>query len=262
MELLGAQSKARFLIDFLSVGSFLGLWQLTVWFFKIPDYILPSPYQIVLAIIKDRFVLAGHFSVTMLETIVGLLLATAIGLTIGVLMHTFRFSGELVYPYLVLSQSIPLIAIAPLILIWFGLGVTAKIAIVSFVCFFPISVNSYEGFQSVDRNMLDLMKTMHASRWQCYKHLIVPSSLPGIFAGLRIAATYSVLGAVIGEWLGGVKGMGIYMTRALTSFQTDKLFGAIVLVMLASFTIFKIADNLATYLTPWKQEEGNYAQNQ
>lgn len=252
---MSLRGKTRYLVDVVSVGSFLGLWQLVVWAFEVPDYILPSPREIVLAVAADSGVLADHFAITMVETLIGLVLAVAIGLFIAVLMHTFRFSGEIVYPYLVLSQAVPLIAIAPLILIWFGLGITAKVAIVSFVCFFPVAVNAYEGFQSVDRDMLDLMQTMEASRWQTYRHLIVPASLPGIFAGLRIAATYSVLGAVIGEWLGGVKGMGIYMTRALTSFRTDKLFGAIVIVMLASFTIFKAADVLAKAITPWKREE-------
>ncbi len=259
---MSLRGKTRYLIDALSVGSFLGLWQLVVWALKVPDYILPSPREIVLATAADSGVLAGHFVVTMVETLLGLVLAVAVGLVIAVLMHTFRFSGEIVYPYLVLSQAVPLIAIAPLILIWFGLGITAKVAIVSFVCFFPVAVNAYEGFQSVNRDMLDLMRTMDASRWQTYRHLIVPASLPGIFAGLRIAATYSVLGAVIGEWLGGVKGMGIYMTRALTSFRTDKLFGAIVIVMLASFAIFKVADVLAKVTTPWKGEEVNHVKRE
>ncbi len=249
-------------INLLSIASFLGLWQLVVWGLKVPNYLLPTPWEIIKSIVGDAPVLADHLAVTMIETTIGLVLATVVGLLVAALMHRFKFSGEVIYPYLVLSQAVPLIAIAPLILIWFGLGITAKVVIVSFVCFFPIGVNAYEGFQNVDKGMLDLMDTMEASRWQKYRHLIIPASLPGIFAGLRIAATYSVLGAVIGEWLGGVKGMGIYMTRALTSFQTDKLFAAIVLVMLASFSFFKLIDWTAVYLTPWMREEENYVQNE
>ena len=253
-----SSGRRKAAINLISIVSFLGLWQLIAWGLKIPGYLLPTPREIVLAIVKDRFILADHLSVTLIETTVGVSLATLIGLVIAGFMHRFKFSGELVYPYLVLSQAVPLIAIAPLILIWFGLGITAKIIIVSFVCFFPIGVNAYEGFQNVDEDMKDLMDTMNASRWQKYRHLIIPASLPGIFAGLRIAATYSVLGAVIGEWLGGVKGMGIYMTRALTSFQTDKLFGAIVLVMFASFSFFKLTVRLATLSTPWINKEEKY----
>ncbi len=249
-------------INLLSIGSFLGLWQLIVWGLSIPNYILPTPWKIILSIFRDRAALADHLRVTMIETSIGLALATVVGLLVAAFMYRFKFSGEIIYPYLVLSQAIPLIAIAPLILIWFGLGITAKIIIVGFICFFPIGVNAYEGFQNVDKGMLDLMETMNASRWQRYRHLIIPASLPGIFAGLKIAATYSVLGAVIGEWLGGVKGMGIYMTRALTSFQTDRLFGAIVLVMLASFAFFKLVDWTAAYVTPWTREEGNYVQQE
>ncbi|MFW6071599.1 MAG: ABC transporter permease [Candidatus Bipolaricaulota bacterium] len=249
-------------INLLSIGSFLGLWQLVVWALGIPNYLLPTPWEIILSILRDRALLADHLRVTLIETSVGLALATGVGLLVAAFMYRFKFSGEVIYPYLVLSQAIPLIAIAPLILIWFGLGITAKIIIVSFVCFFPIGVNAYEGFRNVDKGMLDLMETMDASRWQKYRHLIIPASLPGIFAGLKIAATYSVLGAVIGEWLGGVKGMGIYMTRALTSFQTDKLFGAIVLVMLASFAFFKLVDWVSARVTPWTKEEGKYVQRE
>ncbi|MFB6291726.1 MAG: ABC transporter permease [Candidatus Bipolaricaulia bacterium] len=253
-----SNGRIKAAINFFSVASFLGLWQLIAWSLKIPSYLLPTPREIILAVIQDRAVLAGHFYVTMIETTIGLGLATVVGLIIAAFMHRYRFSGEVIYPYLVLSQAIPLIAIAPLILIWFGLGITAKIIIVTFVCFFPIAVNAYEGFQNVDEDMLNLMETLDASRWQRYRHLIIPASLPGIFAGIRVAATYSVLGAVIGEWLGGVRGMGIYMTRALTSFRTDKLFGAIVLVMLASFSFFKLVDFMANHLTPWARQEVNH----
>lgn len=257
-----SKGKTAMAINLLSISSFLGLWQLTVWGLGVPSYLLPTPWKIILSIFRDRAVLVDHLRVTMIETSVGLALATVVGLLVAAFMYRFKFSGEIIYPYLILSQAIPLIAIAPLILIWFGLGITAKIIIVSFICFFPIGVNAYEGFQNVDKGMLDLMETMNASRWQRYRHLIIPASLPGIFAGLKIAATYSVLGAVIGEWLGGVRGMGIYMTRALTSFQTDRLFGAIVLVMLASFAFFKLVDWTAAYVTSWTREEGNYVKQE
>ncbi len=238
----------------ISLISFIGLWQIITMIFNIPTYLLPSPVKVFNALARDMQVISSHFIVTLEETVAGLGLAVAVGIFTAVLMNTFQITGELIYPYLVLSQAIPLIAVAPLVLIWFGLGIFAKVLIVGFVCFFPIAVNSYEGFQAVNDEMLDFMDTLNASKWQRYRHLDIPASLPGIFAGLKIAATYSVLGAVIGEWLGGIKGIGIYMTRALNSFRTDKLFGAIMVVMVASFLIFKFVDWLSDKFTPWTKE--------
>jgi ABC-type nitrate/sulfonate/bicarbonate transport system permease component len=142
-------------------------------------------------------------------------------------------------------------AVAPLILIWFGLGPSAKVLVVAFVCFFPITVNAYEGFRAIDPLYAELLDTLGARRRDVYRHLLVPAALPGIFAGLRIAATYCVLGAVVGEWLGGSRGLGVYMTRALQSFRTDRLFAAIFLVMFASFALFKLVDRIGHALTPW-----------
>ncbi|MCX6100816.1 MAG: ABC transporter permease, partial [Candidatus Bipolaricaulota bacterium] len=148
---------------------------------------------------------------------------------------------------------VPLMAVAPLVLIWFGLGPSAKVLIVAFICFFPITVNAYEGFRAVDPLYLELLQTLGARRRDVYRHVVLPATLPGIFAGLRVGATYSVLGAVVGEWLGGSRGLGVYMTRALQSFRTDRLFAAILLVMFMSLGLFKVVDEVGGRLTPWVQ---------
>ena len=241
----------------LSLLAFALLWQGVTWIFNVPTYLLPSLTVTLSAVIHDAPFLGQHLATTALETLGGLGLAIALGLLIAVLMNGSRLFSDLIYPHLVLSQAIPLIAIAPIILIWFGLGLFAKILIVAFVCFFPISVNTYEGFRTVSKDFRDLLDTFHASRWQRYRHLYIPATLPGILAGLKIAATYSVLGAVVGEWLGGSSGIGVYMTRALQSFRTDRLFGAIVLVMIMSFAIFKGVDQLGAHLTPWSTRRHN-----
>lgn len=184
-------------------------------------------------------------------------MATGVGLVVAVAMNASRVVGEVIYVQMVLSQAVPLIAVAPIVLIWFGLGMFAKVVIVAFVCFFPIAVSTYEGFRSVQTGQLELLKTMEATRWQCYRHLFVPATLPGIFAGLKIAATYSVLGAVVGEWLGGTKGMGIYMTRVLQSFRTERLFAAIIVVMLASLLLFACVRWVGRRLTPWVERRSS-----
>ncbi len=237
----------------LSLAAFVAIWQLVSTLLAVPSYILPSPALTIGAIARDAGLLGQHLAATLAATMSGLTLAVFAGLLVAILMNGSRVIGEIIYSHMVLSQAVPLIAIAPVILIWFGLGLFAKTIIVAAVCFFPIAVNTYEGFRTVRSEHIYLLTTFGATRWQRYIHLFLPATLPGIFAGLKIAATYSVLGAVVGEWLGGVRGMGIYMTRALQSFRTDKLFAAIFVVMLTSYFIFKGVSVVGDWLTPWSK---------
>ncbi|RLE35427.1 ABC transporter permease [Candidatus Acetothermia bacterium] len=238
---------------FVSLGLIALLWYGVTAIFRVPTYLFPSPAVTVRAIVSDAGFLGRHVAITIVETLAGFGMAVFAGVTVAILMNASRLSRDLIYPPLVLSQAIPLIAIAPLILIWFGLGILAKVLIVAFVCFFPIAVNAYEGFRSVDPALRDLLEAFGAGRADRYRHLYVPATLPGILAGLKIAATYSVLGAVVGEWLGGSLGIGVYMTRALQSFRTDRLFGAILVVMLLSLCLFKLVDGASRRLTPWME---------
>jgi ABC-type nitrate/sulfonate/bicarbonate transport system permease component len=235
----------------VSLAGFLACWQFAVWAFHLPSYLVPAPSALIQVIFHDGRLLGHHLIATLEEALAGLGLAIAIGLGIATLMNTSRILRELLYPHMVLAQAIPLIAVAPIVLIWFGMGMLAKVLIVAFVCFFPITVNIYEGFQMVNRDFVDLLLTFGASRWQRYRHLYIPATLPSMFTGVKIAATYSVLGAVVGEWLGGISGIGIYMTRALQSFRTDKLFAAILVIMVISVLVFKSFDWLGNKLTPW-----------
>jgi len=240
-------------LSVLSLVTFLAVWQLVSWVIAAPTYVLPSPYITLQTLLKDGGVLAAHLSATISATAAGLALAVVAGLLVAMIMRASATLGQLIYSHMVLSQAVPLIAIAPVILIWFGLGLVAKMIIVAAVCFFPIAVNTYEAFRTVSKEYVNYLTTLDASRWQRYRHLLIPATLPGIFAGAKIAATYCVLGAVVGEWLGGVRGIGIYMTRALQSFRTDKLFAAILVVMVVSYAIFKCVSWIGNRLTPWVQ---------
>jgi len=237
----------------LSLLLFVALWQIVVQWFDVPTYLLPSPAETLGAIADDAPLLGRHTLATLVETLAGLGIALVLGIAVALAMHRSTVIRDLLYPHLVLSQAVPLIAIAPMILIWFGLGSLSKILVVAFVCFFPLTVNTYEGFRTVDPAYAELLDTFGASSFDRYRHLYVPATLPGILAGGKIAATYSVLGAIVGEWLGGSLGLGVYMTRAQQSFRTDRLFGAIVIVMLLSFALFKIVDGIGLVLTPWLQ---------
>jgi putative hydroxymethylpyrimidine transport system permease protein len=247
----GGRRPLRLPIWALSLVGFVSLWQLIVWAFRLPPFLVPAPSVLIHVIASEGGLIGRHLLTTLSEAATGLAVAIPIGLGVAGLMHGSRAAREIIYPHMVLAQAIPLIALAPIVLVWFGMGILSKILIVSFVCFFPISVNAYEGFRAVDRGYHELLVSCGATRWQQYRHLYLPAVLPNVFAGLKLAATYCVLGAVVGEWLGGVRGMGIYMTRALQSFRNDRLFAAILVIMLTSVLLFKGVDWLGNRFTPW-----------
>ncbi len=241
----------------LSMACFVFLWYAVIWVFRFPGYVLPTPHAVALTIHGDASMLLRHMLRTGFEAVVGLAIALILGVVVALSVHRFRLIRYLTVPHLVLLQAVPLIAVAPVIVVWFGFGALAKILVVTFVCFFPVAVNALEGFQSVDPLYRDLLETFGASRWARYWHLYLPASLPGINSGAKIAATYSVLGAVIGEWLGGSVGIGVYMTRAQRSFRNDRLFAAIVLVMLMSLGLYKLVEAAGEAATPWMRRMRN-----
>ncbi len=233
------------------VAAVLAAWQAACSVFRVPVYLLASPAATVQTLGADAAVLGRHAATTAVEAVLGLVLALAFGVLVALAMSASRVARGLLYPSLVLSQAVPLIAIAPLILIWFGLGPSAKVFVAAFISFFPITVSTIEGIQAIDPLYGELLKTLGARRRDLVRHVYVPAALPGVFAGLRVAATYCVLGAVVGEWLGGSRGLGVYMTRALQSFRTDRLFAAILLVMVMSYALFLLADRAGRAVTPW-----------
>jgi len=162
------------------------------------------------------------------------------------------------YPLFVISQTIPTIALAPLILVWFGYGMLPKVLVVALVTFFPLAVSLAEGYRQVDPRMVRLLQTMGARTGHILRYLLWPHALPSFFAGLRIATTYSVTGAVVGEWLGATKGLGIYLVRAAKSFRADRLFAVITVIVLLSLLFFGVVELLARYTLRWQRNAEGY----
>jgi len=202
------------------------------------SWIIPSPFSILRVFIEHTNMLFSHTSTTLIETLSGLSLSIVLGSIIAIAMDHWRFFRKVFYPYIVISQTIPIIALAPLFILWFGYGITAKVFIVTLVCFFPITVNLYDGFKQVGVDHLRLFKSMNASTWQTFRRLKFPASLPSFFTGLKLAVSYSIMAAVIGEWLGGASGLGIYMTRATKSYQTAHVFAIIILISAFSLVLY------------------------
>lgn len=233
------------------------VWQFTVDLGVIPRFILPTPMDISRTLIKILPDIYHHIAVTLTEAFAGFAAAIILALILAILMDSIKVVRKAIYPILVISQTVPIVALAPLFVIWFGFGMLPKIVVVVLVCFFPIVINLLDGLASVDRDVISLMKSMKANRLQIFRLVKFPAAMVSFFSGLRIAATYSIMGAVIGEWLGGKAGLGIYMLRVKNSFALDKTFAVIVIIVVLSMMVFYAIKLIQRILMPWSFEANN-----
>ncbi len=217
----------------------------------VPGYMLPSPVQMMQVFVSDFPLLMYHSGATLIEAGIGLIIGVALGFGSAAIMDTFPTARRGLYPILVITQTIPPVAIAPLLILWFSYGIAPKVVLVVLVSFFPMAVGLLEGFQSVDEDMIRLMRSMKASRWQIFRHVKMPAALGEFFSGLRIAVSYSVVGAVIAEWLGGFRGLGVYMTRVKKAYSYDKMFAVILLVSVLSLLLMAIVRVMQRRMMPW-----------
>ena len=229
----------------------IAFWQYISASQKVAFWIIPSPLAVLRVFTEHGSLLWSHTRITLYETLIGLSISIMIGVLIAILMDLSAFIRRMLYPYLVISQTIPIIALAPLLIVWFGYGVQSKIFTVVLICLFPIALNLYDGFTQVSVEHIRLLRSMGAGRWKIFRHLKIPSAMPSFFTGLKLSATYSVMGAVIGEWLGGEGGLGIYMTRATRSYRTDHVFAVILVIVLLSMSLFGIVLLLNRILLRW-----------
>ncbi len=227
------------------------IWQIISVTGLIPGYMLPSPVKMVKAFISDFPLLMYHSVATLIEAGLGLVIGVALGFGAAALMDAFPAVRRGLYPILVITQTIPPVAIAPLLILWFSYGIAPKVVLVVLVSFFPLAVGLLEGFQSVDDDMVRLMRSMKASRWQIFWNVKLPAAMGEFFSGLRIAVAYSVVGAVIAEWLGGYRGLGVYMTRVRKSLSYDKMFAVILLISIISLLLIFLVKVIQKKAMPW-----------
>lgn len=236
----------------LSFFSFLVfIWEVIARLDVVPTYILPAPTKIIKTLIVNLPILKEHIMVTLAEALIGFSIAIVFALVISIMMDSIPIVKKTIYPLIITSQTVPIITIAPLFAIWFGFGYFPKIVIVVLVCFFPITISLLEGLSSVEEDLLNLIKSMGASKLEIYKMVKLPAAMPNFFSGLKISATYSIMGATIGEWVGGKHGLGVYMLRVKHSFATDKVFATIIVITLLSIGILKIITFIERKSMPW-----------
>ena len=217
----------------------------------VPAYMLPSPIDVVKAFADNFSIMMKQAAVTLQETLYGILIGIAIAFVIASLMDRFTIINKALYPVLVVTQTIPTIAIAPLLVLWMGFGMAPKITLVVITTFFPIAIGLLNGFQSVDEDAINLMRSMGARRLQIFRIIKLPNATASFFSGLRISAAYAVVGAVVSEWLGGFEGLGVYMTRVKKAYAFDKMFAVIVFISAISLVLMGIVVLLEKISMPW-----------
>ena len=227
-----------------------------LWFFAsekklIESYMLPSPSEVGKAFVSELPILMEHTYVTVQEAIYGLIIGIAFAFAVAVIMDAVPFVRAALYPVLVISQTIPTIAIAPLLVLWMGFDMTPKITLVVLTTFFPIAVSMLDGFQSADKDEINLLRSMGAGRIQIFRHIKLPGAGEQFFSGLKVSASYAVVGAVISEWLGGFEGLGVYMTRVKQAYAFDKMFAVIILISLLSLLLMAIVTLLKKITMPY-----------
>lgn len=230
---------------------FIVVWQVGVMLSNVDKWILPSPLDIASEAIHDRGRLLLHTWASMQLTLIGFYIGITVGLLLACLLYLMPWLRRAIYPLIIVSQNIPTIALLPLLMIWFGFGLTPKIIIITLMCFFPVCVTTLGGLMQTDRAKLDYMRMIGASRVQLFWKLELPHALPAVFSGLKIAATYSVMGAVISEWLGTDKGIGYYMVLQKAAYRIDRMFVAIAIVIILSLAMLSLVYLFERLLIRW-----------
>ena len=229
----------------------LALWEIGVRLSGLREIQLPSPSRIVQIGLQQLPLIADHAGATLQVALVGLALAVAVGAAFAFLMEVWPLAQRAVYPLLVVSQTVPTIAIAPLLVILFGLGLLPKVIVVALVCFFPITVSLADGLRGTNGTLVDMLRTFGATRWQVLQKVKLPGALPAFFSGLKVAVTYCVIGAVLGEWIAAPKGLGVFMLRSFSAGQTSQAFAGIVAVSVLTIALFAIVLLFERRLTRW-----------
>jgi NitT/TauT family transport system permease protein len=253
---VGASGKAgralmKWLTPLVGVFSFLLAWQLAVVIWNVPPYLLPAPADVARTFVGQLSTLLDHGWTTVYEMLAGYALAVAVAIPLAVAITSSRWFNEFVMPTMLFFQIVPKVAIAPLFLVWFGVGPTPKILVAFLISFFPIVIDAAVGLRSMSPEMGDLARSMGASRWQVFADFRLPTSLPYLFSGLKVAATLAIAGTVVGEFVGADKGLGYLLLVTNSNMQTSLMFATIVALTIIGLVFYYIVELVEALLIPW-----------
>jgi putative hydroxymethylpyrimidine transport system permease protein len=237
----------------LIAAGLLALWELAVHGLGIAPYLLPAPSAIAEALASTPTLFSRHLPVTALEIVLGMLLGATVGLLTALLMTGLPAARRWLLPVLVVSQALPVFAVAPLLVLWLGYGLPARIAMATLIIYFPVTVAAFDGMRAARRDYADLARVMNARAWPRLRLIELPGALPSLASGLRIAAAVAPIGAVVGEWVGAGAGLGHFMLQAIGRARTVEAFAALFLLMLLALAVYGATSTLAGRLVPWRR---------
>ncbi len=244
----------RVIRPIIILAGLLLLWQGLVWVTGSPPYILPGPLPVVRMWVQHGTSLLGHAAVTVFEIFFGFVLGALLGTVSALSMAYFRPARRWLFPLLVVSQAIPVFALAPVLVLWMGYGMASKVAMATLIIYFPVTTAFYDGLRRTDPGWLDLARTMNASRWAVLRHVRIPAALPALASGLRVAAAVAPIGAVVGEWVGSSAGLGFLMLHANARMQIDLMFAALATLAILGVVLYFTVDGLLRKALPWQPD--------
>lgn len=241
-----------------AIGMGIGLitwWEVAERLSWLPRFIIPAPSAIFSVMIREWSILWMNARVTLTQAFIGLFIGIVLAFLLAVVMDSFDWVHRMLYPLLIISQTIPTVAIAPILVLALGYGMTPKIVLVVLTTLFPIVMSLLNGFAHCDSDAVQLLKLMGANQWQLLKHVKIPASLSYFFSGLKVSVSYAFVSAVVAEWLGGFVGLGVYMIQSRKAFSYDKMFAVIVLISLLSLFFMWVVGRIQKRLIPWMYQE-------
>jgi putative hydroxymethylpyrimidine transport system permease protein len=230
---------------------FIMIWECLVRSLQLPSYILPTPLEVLQSLIHHAALITSQTLPTLVEILLGLSFGIILGVTIALSMCLFRTLHAFLHPLLLASQTLPVFAIAPLLVLWFGYGVTAKIITTTFMLFFPITNNFLDGLKQTPENYLNIAKVMNGSHWQILYQIRIPAALPNLASGIRLATAMAPLGAIIGEWVGSNQGLGFLLLNANAQMQIDLMFAVLAVIFFLGILLYFLVDSLIKLALPW-----------
>jgi ABC-type nitrate/sulfonate/bicarbonate transport system permease component len=250
-----ALAPALVLLALLVAWELAARWDILADALDIRDFLIPAPTDVAESLWEDRELLAENAWVTLQEVLLGFGIAVVVGIGFAVLIHLSETARGALYPLLVASQTIPIVVLAPIFVIWFGFGIVPKLLIVALICFFPITVNTLDGLRSIDTELLKMMRTLGAGRAQILARAEAPAALPYAFSGMKVAVAVAVIGAVFGEWVGANEGLGHLIFSANAQLLTARVFAATFVLSVMAVALFAALSLLERRLVPWRAPE-------
>lgn len=243
---------------FVTFTGLILVWQALVTATGVPEFMLPGPWAVVLSAIERPALLFSHAWVTYVEILLGLFIGTSLGMASALLIASYAPAKRWLFPVLVVSQALPVFAIAPVLVLWLGYGMPSKVAMAVLIIYFPVTAAFYDGLRRADPGWLDLAKTMGATRRSILRHIRFPAALPALASGIRVGAATAPIGAVVGEWVGSSAGLGYLMLNANAKMQVDYMFAALFLLAAFGVTLYFTIDVLLRHLTRWQYEKSPF----